>query len=203
MKVSSTFNKYNKVPTRKKITGQEAAQMLLDSGKINGVSVYRGNGKLTDHFDPVEKLVVLSPDVYNGHSVGAVGVAAHEIGHVFQYNSEYAPIKMRAVILPAASIGSNLGFVLVFIGLFINMAMVVNFGILFFSVAVLFSLLTLPVEFNASSRAVILLLENGIITAEEEKGVREVLNAAALTYVAATITAILQLAYLIIQSRRR
>ena len=202
VRVKSAFSKYSKVRTRSNLTGAEAAHAVLRSADIHDVTVEPVQGFLSDHYDPRTKTLRLSPDVYSGASVAAAGIAAHEAGHAIQHARHYAPLALRSFIVPVASIASNMALPLAFIGLVFQMAGLLYVGIILFSAAVLFQLVTLPVEFNASSRAKAALASSGIITDREEmEGVRTVLGAAAWTYVAAALTAIMTLLYLISRAR--
>ena len=199
-RVTSTFNKYSKVRSRTGMTGAEAAKRLLHSQGIYDVTVRQVSGNLTDHFDPRTKTVNLSQSVYNAMSVAAIGVAAHECGHAMQHDEGYAPLRFRSALVPAANFGSKISWPLILIGVVVGGlgSPLVQIGILMFTMAVLFQLVTLPVEFYASSRAVKLLDSQGILAGEEVKGTRSVLSAAALTYVAAAASSMLQLLRLII-----
>lgn len=198
-KVNSTYAKYSRVRSMTGMTGAQAAQKILYHAGIHDVRIEHVRGNLTDHYDPSAKVVRLSDATYNSPSVAAIGVAAHECGHVLQYHEGYAPLKLRTTLVPAANIGSKLGIPLIIIGiLFGANATLVNIGIWVFSLAVLFQLVTLPVEFNASNRAVQILDSQGILGGQEVGQCRQVLNAAALTYVAAAAASILQLLRLVI-----
>ena len=199
-RVNSAFSKYSRVRSRTGMTGAEAAQRLLQSQGIYDVRVQRVGGSLTDHYDPRTKTVNLSDDVFNVSSVAAIGVAAHECGHAIQDNVGYVPLRIRGNLVPVANIGSRLSWPLILIGLLISGlgSPLVEIGIIMFSLAVLFQLVTLPVELDASARAVRLLDAEGILTGDEVSGTRKVLHAAALTYVAAAATSILQLLRLVI-----
>lgn len=203
VKVKSTFNKYNNYPTRQGLTGAQAARYILDSNGLHGVSIERVAGNLTDHYDPKTNVVRLSDSTYGNASVGAVGVAAHECGHAVQYAQSYWPIKMRSAIVPICNIGSSLSVPLILIGFVLNILNLVYIGIVLFSLVVLFQLITLPVEFNASQRAITALDNSGMVTPDESMGVRKVLTAAALTYVAALLTSLLQLLYYVSLAGRR
>nr|WP_024835992.1 zinc metallopeptidase [Clostridium sp. 12(A)] len=198
-RVNSTYNKYSKVRSMSGMTGAEAAKRLLNSQGIYDVQVRPVSGQLTDHYDPRSKTVNLSDSVYDSTSVAAIGVAAHECGHAMQDNTGYVPLKLRGAIVPVANIGSQAAFPIILLGFFIGGvgSPLVNIGLILFSVAVLFQLVTLPVEFNASSRAIHLLGEVGILGSEELGNTRKVLGAAALTYVAALAATVLQLARLV------
>ena len=199
-RVNSTFARYSGVRSTTGMTGAEAAKRLLNNQGIYDVTVRKVAGKLTDHYDPRTKTVNLSESVFDSTSVAAIGVAAHECGHAMQDNTEYVPLKLRAAIVPAANIGAQISWPLILIGVFIAGmgSPIVMIGILLFSLSVLFQLVTLPVEFNASARAVRLLDETGILHGDEVDGTRKVLGAAALTYVAAAAGSILQLLRLLI-----
>ncbi|RHT59483.1 peptidase [Clostridium sp. AM29-11AC] len=199
-KVKSTFARYSKVRSMTGMTGAEAAQRLLNSQGIYDVTVRRVPGSLSDHYDPRTKTVNLSDDVYSSTSVAAIGVAAHECGHAIQHAVGYAPLNFRSALVPIANFGSQISWPLILIGILIGGfgSPIVQLGIILFSLAVLFQLVTLPVEFNASSRAVRLLDSTGILSGNEVDGTRRVLGAAALTYVAAAAGSILQLMRLII-----
>ena len=197
-KLRSTFAVYKKVRSHSGITGAEAAQRILRAAGITDVQVVPIRGSLTDHYDPRTKTVSLSEDIYGRNSLAAVGVAAHECGHAIQDAINYAPLNIRSAIVPAANIGSQLSWPLFIAGLIFSIDPLVTLGIVLFSLAVLFQLVTLPVEINASSRALKMLESTGILGADEKKGARKVLTAAALTYVAAVAASILQLLRLII-----
>lgn len=197
--VKSTFAKYNKVRSRSGMTGAEAAERLLRSNGINDVSVVHVSGNLTDHYDPRKKVLSLSDSVYGSTSVAAVSVAAHEVGHCIQHDMQYAPLTIRSALVPVANFGSSLSWLFIFAGIISGgIPMLLNIGIIMFSAAVLFQIVTLPVEFNASKRALVCLENNGILYNDEIRSGKKVLNAAALTYVAAMLTAVLQLARLIL-----
>lgn len=197
-KVSTTFEKYSRVPARSGMTGAEVAAEILRRSGIYDVSVQVQGGRLTDYYDPRQKVLKLSTDVYNGNSLAALGVAAHECGHAIQHDVGYVPLAIRNAIVPAAGIGSQMAIPLFFIGLLFQADFLLTLGILLFSLAVLFQLVTLPVEYNASNRAVAVLEREEFIDRSEVGPVKAVLGAAALTYVAATLTAIMQLLRLII-----
>ncbi|MEG0987556.1 MAG: zinc metallopeptidase [Clostridium sp.] len=199
-RVNRTFSKYSKVRSMTGMTGADAAKKLLNSQGIYDVTVRKVAGNLTDHYDPRTKTVNLSESVYDSTSVSAIGVAAHECGHAMQDNTEYVPLKLRGAIIPVVNIGAQISWPIILLGVFIAGAgsPLVQLGILFFSLSVLFQLITLPVEFNASARAVKLLGETGILQGEEVGETKKVLGAAALTYVAAAAGSILQLLRLLI-----
>ena len=194
--VKSAYNKWSKVQASSRLTGAQAAERLISSGGLYGVRVEGIRGNLTDHYDPRDKVLRLSEGVYQSPSVAAVAIAAHELGHAMQDNEGYAPLRLRAALVPAVNIGSYLGWILIFAGLLLKMTNLAWLGVLVFSGGALFALATLPVELNASARAKQLLLNAGVIySPEEQNGVNQVLNAAALTYVAALITSVMQLLY--------
>lgn len=208
-KVNSTYAKYSKVRSRSGITGAEAARRILNSQGIYDVTIEHVSGNLTDHYDPSSKILRLSDSVYGSTSVAAIGVAAHECGHAVQHDTNYSPLKIRGALVPVANLGANIAWPLIIVGLFISSStspsILCQIGILLFSAAVLFQLVTLPVEFNASSRAVRLLDQTGVLYGDEVDATKKVLGAAALTYVAAAASMILQLLrlLLIVGGRRR
>ena len=192
--VNSRFSKYSRVRSRSGMTGAQAAERILQSQGIYDVAIQRVSGKLTAHYDPRNKTLNLSDAVYASTSVAAVGVAAHECGHAIQHARGYAPLSFRSALVPVANIGSQLSWLFIILGIFFGGShTLIMIGILMFSAAVLFQLVTLPVEFNASGRALKLLSETGILQKDEVSDTRKVLSAAALTYVAAAATAVLQL----------
>lgn len=193
-RTNSAFSKYSQVPTHRGYSGAQAAQKLLDDAGLHDVGVVEGNGYLSDHYDPSSRQLVLSSDVYNGRSVASIGVACHEAGHALQHASGYVPLGLRSILVPTASIGSNLGLIVMAIGLFLS-PWVVLFGAALFSMVLLFQVVTLPVEFDASSRAKRLVVEAGIVDQFERDGIDRVLNAAALTYVAAAFSTMMVLLY--------
>jgi len=199
-------SKWSQIRASSGLTGVQAAQRLISTGNLYGVQVQRTPGELSDHYDPRTKTLYLSQTVADVPSVAAVSIAAHELGHALQDAEDYFPMRVRSALVPAVNIGSNLGWFLIIIGLVLNFTQLAWLGVIVFSGGALFALATLPVEFNASARAKQLLYETGIIHSEEERrGVNQVLNAAALTYVAGLITAVLQLLYyvLLVGGRRR
>ena len=204
-KVNGTFSKYSRTWSRSGITGAEAARQILNANGIYDVTVRQVPGNLTDHFDPRSRTVNLSAAVYGSTSISAIGVAAHECGHVIQDAREYVPLKIRAALVPVANIGSNLAIPLIILGVIIGGvgSPLAEIGILMFSLAVLFQLVTLPVEFNASSRALKILGDSRILAEDEVKKAREVLGSAALTYVAAAASSILQLLRIILLAGNR
>jgi Zn-dependent membrane protease YugP len=194
--VRSAYNKWSRVQSSSRLTGAQAAQRLVSTGALYGVRIEGVGGNLSDHYDPRTKTLRLSQGVANNASVAAVAIAAHELGHAMQDAEDYLPLRFRAALVPMVNIGSWLGWILIMIGLVLNMLNLAWLGVLVFSGGALFALATLPVELNASARAKQLLYETGIIhTEEERRGVNNVLNAAALTYVAGLLTAVLQLLY--------
>ena len=204
--VKSAYNKWSRVQASSRLTGQQAAQQLISAGNLYGVQVQGTAGNLTDHYDPRNKTLFLSQGVANVASVASVAIAAHELGHAMQDAEDYFPLRFRSALVPVVNIGSNLGWILIMIGLFLKFTELAWLGVLVFAGGAVFALATLPVEFNASARAKQLLVQTGIIrTDEEQRGVNAVLNAAALTYVAGLITAILQLLYYVslVSGRRR
>ncbi|MDE7060402.1 MAG: zinc metallopeptidase [Lachnospiraceae bacterium] len=204
-KVKSTYAKYEKVRSLSGLTGAQTAERILHANGIYDVSIEHISGNLTDHYDPGNKVLRLSDSVYGSSSVAAVGVAAHECGHAIQHNKSYAPLSIRTAIVPAANIGAAISWPLILIGLMLGMrssSFFITAGILLFSLSVLFQIVTLPVEINASSRALHALSDMGILYGDEVKDTRKVLSAAALTYVAAAASSILQLVRLIMIGRR-
>ena len=197
IKVKTTFRKYAKVMNARGLSGAEVAAKILSSNGVLDVAVQRVSGNLTDHFDPTARVIRLSQSVYDSHSVAAVGVAAHEAGHALQYAEDYFPIRLRAAIIPVTKVGSALSWPLIILGLVFSFGILVNIGIILFSVVTLFQLVTLPVEFNASRRALNILQQQGILAPEELVGARKVLTAAAMTYVAALLVSVMQLLRLI------
>jgi Zn-dependent membrane protease YugP len=200
IKVKSTYSKFSQVPTFRGVTGAQAAQMILKARGVSDVTVELTRGFLSDHYDPRGKVLRLSESVYAGTSIASVGVAAHEAGHAIQDADGYAPLKLRGALVPVSTLGSNLAWPLLMIGFIFMSQSLIMAGIVFFTLAVLFQIVTLPVEFNASSRALTALPATGILSESEVKGARKVLSAAAMTYVAAATAAILQLLYFILRS---
>jgi len=197
--VHATFNRYARVYSQRGITGAQAARQILDSQGLNYVPVEMIDGQLTDHYDPRDKVLRLSPEVYRGSSLASLGVAAHEAGHALQHAKGYYPLNLRNSLVPVANFGSTLAFPLFIIGLFISPALV-KLGLWLFAAVLVFQVVTLPVEFNASNRAVALLEGQSFIGGSEVAGTRKVLNAAALTYVAAVLVSLLQLVRLLLIS---
>ena len=207
-KVNSTFKKYSQQRTLRGLTAQEAAMRVLSANGVSGVRIERVSGNLTDHYDPRANVIRLSDSVYDNTSTAAIGVACHEAGHAVQYAQDYAPIKLRAAIIPVTNIGSKLAMPLILLGiLFSGLGQfsdtIIYIGIACFGLSVVFQFATLPVEFNASHRALQTIESTGILTEEEQKGARKTLVAAAMTYVAATATALAQLLRLIVLFGRR
>lgn len=209
-KVKWAFAKYSKMPAYSGLTGAEVARRILEAQGIVDVSIeptqhrqilgFGGDGILDDHYDPRSKTVRLSPQIFQGTSQAAVAIAAHEVGHAIQHAKAYAPFKLRSVIAPAAAFGSSMAYIFILIGFFANALTMLKLGILFFSLAVAFQFVTLPVEIDASARAKRLLFEYGMIAPQDSKGVAGVLNAAAWTYVAAAAAALLELLYLLFRA---
>lgn len=202
-KVKSTYQRYLKIQSYRGQTGEQVARMILARNGISDVAVEMVGGVMSDHYDPRSKKVRLSRAVFSGTSIAALSIAAHEVGHAMQHANGYVPLSLRTAILPVASFGSSSAFFFVFIGFFFNSTMVMDIGIWFFIAAVAFQFLTLPVEFNASSRAIVQLSENNFLYEDEVVGAKKMLNAAAMTYVAATAVAIGQLLRLIILRNSR
>lgn len=207
-KMRSTFSRYSRIRNHSGMTGREAAEQVLHRAGIYDVRVEHVSGNLTDHYDPRSKVLRLSDATYGSASVAAIGVAAHECGHAIQHATGYAPLAFRSALVPVANFGSTIAWPLILIGLLFNSqssVLFLNLGILAFSLAVLFQIVTLPVEFNASSRAIRMLSGNGMLYEDEVQATRKVLTAAALTYVAGAASAILQLLRIILisNSRRR
>lgn len=200
--VKSTFRKYNRMPSSRGLSAATIARQILDSNGLYNVQVTRVSGELTDHYDTRTNTVALSAPVYDSISVGAIGVAAHEVGHAIQYAKNYTPIKIRMAILPVAQFGSSAWILFFILGIVFNISLLRGVGIGLFAAIVLFQLITLPVELNASSRALATIKDQGILFAEEYKGAKKTLTAAAMTYVASLAVALLQLLRLIASSRR-
>ena len=202
-KVNSTFRRYAQVPSLRQLTGAQAAETVLRQNGVTGVRIERVSGNLTDHYDPRQNVIRLSDGVYGSTSCAAIGVAAHEAGHAVQYAQEYTPIKVRQAIIPVTRIGSMMSWPLLIIGLVLSSGILIDIGLLLFSAVTLFQLVTLPVEFNASSRALKALEEGHLLTDEELVGAKRTLSAAAMTYVAALAVSLAQLLRLILISRSR
>jgi len=199
VKVKGTFSRYSQIPSASGLTGAEVARIILQKNGLYDVPVEETHGWLSDHYDPFRKVLRLSPTVFRDSSLASIGVAAHEAGHAIQHARGYAPMVLRQTLAPAAIFGSNIAIFLLFLGLIINAFGLIKLGIFAFSLAVLFQVVTLPVEFNASRRARLLVSEYGVVTRDELYGINQVLSAAAMTYVAAAITAISQLLYFLIR----
>jgi Zn-dependent membrane protease YugP len=198
-RVKSTFKQMSEIPAR--MSGAEAARRMLDSDGLSDVGIEQVPGKLSDHYDPRARVLRLSPDVYNGRSMSALGVACHEAGHAFQHAQDYLPLKIRSAAVPAANFGSGVGIYMAMFGMIFNFQPLLLLGIILFSAVVFFQVINLPVEFDASARAKRHLVEHGLIADMEAPYVSKVLNAAALTYVAATLQAVMTLLYLIMRVR--
>lgn len=204
-KVNSTFNKYSRVANRRGLTGAQAAHQVLSANGVTGVTIERVSGNLTDHFDPRTNVIRLSDSVYNSSSVAAVGVAAHEAGHAVQHAQGYAPNKIRSALVPVTNFGSRFSWILIVIGCLLptEYNFVITLGIIFFSFSVLFTLVTLPVEFDASKRALAAIKSHNLLYDEEYSGAKKTLSAAAMTYVAAAATSVAQLLRLLLILYRR
>ncbi|GBD35483.1 hypothetical protein HRbin36_00595 [bacterium HR36] len=198
-RVQANFSYYSRVPNSSGLSGAEAAQYILDQAGLHDVEVTLTEGFLSDHYDPLSKRLALSPETYHSRSIAAVGVAAHEAGHALQHAAHYAPLWLRSALVPTAHLGSTLGYIVMAIGLFIH-PFVVLAGVVLFSAVLLFQVITLPVEFDASRRAKRLLVESGIIAPDEREGVDRVLDAAAWTYVAAVVTTLLTILYFLFRA---
>ena len=201
--VKTSFSKYSKIGNYRAMTGAQAAQAVLDQNGVTGVRIEAVAGNLTDHYDPKMNVIRLSEQVFNSASIAAVGVAAHEAGHAVQYAENYGPIKLRMAVLPLARFGPMLTFPLMVAGYWLNMMGLVYAGIILFGFALLFQMITLPVEFNASRRAMAVINDTGLLTSDEARGARKVLTAAAMTYVAAMFQSLLQLIWFVLQAQRR
>lgn len=199
-RVKSSVNKYSKVHTRSGLTGAEVARKILDKNGLRDVSVVETTGFLSDHYDPMKKVVRLSPDIYRNSTVSAIGVAAHETGHAIQHKEAYKPLVIRNMVVPVASIGSNFSWIIILAGFALGALGLVKLGIVLFSLVVFFQLITLPVEFNASSRAKKILASDASFSQQELQGVSTVLTSAAMTYVAAATSAIVTLLYFLLRA---
>ncbi len=200
VRVKSTFARFERVGTRGGMSGAEAAERILSSHGLGGVGIQRTSGFLSDHYDPRTRVLRLSPNVHEGRSIASIGVAAHEAGHALQHAQGYFPMQVRSALVPVTQIGSWLAWPLLLMGFILGSLGLIKVGIVLFSAAVLFQLVTLPVEFDASRRAVAILGQHQILTTEELAGTRQVLSAAALTYVAAAAAAVLQLLYFLMRA---
>lgn len=203
VRVKSTFHRYNSVQNSRGLTADMVARQILDRNGLYAVRIERTAGSLSDHYDPRTNVVRLSDSTYGNTSVGALGVAAHEVGHALQYAGGYVPIRLRSAIIPLSQIGSALSFPLILFGLIFSFPFLINAGILLFSAVVLFQLVTLPVEFNASRRALKTLGQDQILAPQELDGAKKVLSAAAMTYLAAVLVSLAQLLRLILLTNRR
>lgn len=193
LNVSSTFRRYSQVRSMRGFTGAQAAEAVLRAHGVYDVRIQRVSGRLTDHYDPRENVIRLSQDVYDSASIAAAGVAAHEAGHAVQYAQGYAPVRLRSAIIPVCNIGSQFSIILIILGLFLYSQPLFGLGVILFAIAVFGQLVTLPVEFNASRRAIVSLRETGLLDQEELRGAKKVLGAAAMTYVAALLVSLAQL----------
>ena len=201
-KVQNTYNKYSRIKSINGYTGAQIARKILDDNNLTYVSIEMSPGKgLSDHFDPRANVVRLSEDVYHSSSLAAIGIAAHEVGHAIQYAEEYAPIKIRNAIIPVTNFGSKAALPLLILGLIFSIPEIAFLGVLAYSLAVIFQIITLPVEYNASNRAVEILGEHSYLNADELKGSKKVLSAAAMTYLAAAFVALMQLIRILIIAR--
>ncbi len=203
IKVKSTFHKYSKIGNSKHMTGAEVARYLLQVNGIQDVEVTRVGGQLTDHYDPRKKVLRLSESTYASTSVAAIGVAAHETGHAIQHKVKYGPLVLRSTLVPVAGFGSSAGPYIAILGLFLGWPVIINIGLLLFFAAILFYMVTLPVEFNASKRAIAMLDSTGILMTEELNSAKKVLNAAAMTYVASALVAIASFLRLLLLANSR
>ena len=200
IKVKSTYSKYSKTASLSGLTGSEAAAQILRRNGLSAVSVVETGGFLSDHYDPRKKVVRLSPDVFRSNSIAAIGVAAHETGHAIQHAKSYAPLMLRNTIVPVGQFGSSFAWIAIILGFILGFMGLVKAGIILFSAVVFFQLITLPVEFNASSRAKEMLASYGLLSQGELAGVRKVLSAAAMTYVAAAASSIMTLLYFLLRA---
>ncbi|MEL7597088.1 MAG: zinc metallopeptidase [Clostridiaceae bacterium] len=203
MKVKSTFDRYSRVRSINQYTGAQVARMLLDAEGLYDVPVQQISGRLTDHYDPRERVMRLSREVFSSTSIAAIGVAAHETGHAIQHQKQYAPLQIRSAIVPVVNLSSNASWAIFLLGFILGLPSLINLGVYLFGAVVIFQLITLPVEFDASNRALKIVGERGILYGDEIKGAKSVLSAAALTYVAAALMAISQLIRLLAISRDR
>lgn len=203
-RVKSAFNKYSQVRTMRGMTGAQAAREMLDRAGLHNVQVGRAHGFLSDHYNPATRSLALSEAVYDSNSIAAVGVATHEAGHAIQHAKNYGPLWLRSVLVPTANIGSSLGYIVMAIGLFLAQSngsfFLFNIGLALFSCVLLFQVVTLPVEFDATARAKRLVVDYGIVSSHEREGMDKVLNAAALTYVAAAVSTLLTLLYFLMRA---
>ncbi len=202
-KVKSTYSKMSQMKNKRGISGAEAAARVLSYYGITNVSIHQTQGKLSDHYDPRSNVIRLSPEVYHGRSIASVGIACHEAGHAAQHAQNYVPIKVRNLILPVANIGSTLGFTIAILGYFLGFGALIDIGIILFASVTVFQLVTLPIEFNASRRALNVIEETGMLEEIENARAKQVLTAAAMTYVAALLVSIMSLLRLILKTRNR
>ena len=203
IKLSAAYGKYVRIPTRNGVTGAQAARQILDHAGLTDVPIQEIGGHLTDHYDPVKKALFLSPQNYEGNSIASVGVAAHETGHALQHQAAYAPLKLRMTLVPITNFANMASFGLFFLGAVLSFSKLILIAIAIYAVITLFQLVTLPVEFDASRRAKEQLFRLGLVQTDERAGVSEVLSAAAMTYVAALVTAIFQLLRFLMIARDR
>ena len=201
--IKSSYSKYSKISNRKGITGKEAAEAVLRAAGVTDVQVVYIKGNLTDHYNPKTHVIALSDGVYNESTIAAVGIAAHEAGHAVQHAQHYSPLKLRNAIIPLSNFGPSIGIILLVIGFALNFSGLVYIGIALFSFAFLFQLITLPVEFNASRRAMQAISSSGLLEPDEQRGARKVLTSAAMTYVAAMIQSFLTLLFYFIRANKR
>jgi Zn-dependent membrane protease YugP len=199
-RTKSNFKTYSRVPVSSGLSGAEAAQRILDGAGITDVSIGHSGGLLSDHYNPMKKTLNLSEGVYQSRSLAAVGIAAHEAGHAIQHAKGYGPLKLRSLLVPTAGIGSKIGYMVMLFGLILSSTNMVVFGAHLFSAVLLFQLVTLPVEFDASNRAKELVVKQGIVGVDERRGMDKVLNAAAMTYVAAVTSSVATLLYFLVRS---
>lgn len=202
-KVKSTYSKFAKIANTKRISGAQAAYNVLSHYGIRDVRIEQVSGKLSDHYDPRAKVIRLSSEVYSGSSIASIGIACHEAGHAAQHAANYLPIKIRNAILPVANFGSSAGVLIAIMGYFLGFGILIDIGVILFAAVVVFQLVTLPIEFNASSRALKVIDETGMLYEEEQKGAKKVLTAAAMTYVASLLVSIMSLIRLILRTNRR
>lgn len=197
VKVSSTYNRYKKITSHSGYTGAQFARKMLNDNGLYDVTITQISGRMSDHYDPRANQVRLSAEVYNGTSIASLGIAAHEVGHAVQHATNYFPLTVRNLVVPVTNFSSSIYMLFIFIGIIMNSFSMIQFGIMLFAVIVIFQVITLPVEFNASRRAIATLGGDGVLDAEELSGAKRVLGAAAMTYVAAMVTAVLQLLQLL------
>lgn len=201
--VKKTYSSMARIANKKNLTGAQAAAMVLSNYGINNVKIELGRGKLSDHYDPRSNVIRLSPEVYSGSSIAAVGIACHEVGHAAQHAQNYIPIKVRNAILPVANIGSTVGFYLAIFGYFLGYDLLIDIGIILFASVTVFQLVTLPIEFNASRRAISVISERNMLYEDEIPKAKKVLSAAAMTYVASLLVSVMSLLRLILRTRNR